>query len=295
MATYSMAQVETLTGISAHTIRIWERRYSFLNPGRTETNIRYYSDKELVKLLNIAVLVRNGYKISKIDVMSDAEIHELITDILSSVSQENEDEINVLTLSMLQMNESEFNKVFQRRTMRKGLQATITELIYPFLNHIGMLWGTNKVIPAQEHFITNLIRQKIIAAIDSLPSPATNAPGICMFLLDDEDHEIGLLLASYMARDLGWKVYYMGQNMPVDNIREMLEISKPNVLFSMFITPSPGKVNKLIESIKGQTDVPMLVSGTLENFSSVTMDEQLIHIKSPSDLIDCLQNYSTHN
>ena len=289
MTTYSMAQVTTLTGITAHTLRIWERRYSFLNPGRTETNIRYYNDKQLVKLLNIGVLVRNGYKISKIDAMSDSEIHELVTDILSNVSQGNEDEINILTLSMLEMNENEFNKVFQRRAMRKGLQATITDLIYPFLNHIGILWGTNKIIPAQEHFISNLIRQKIISAIDSLPSPANDAPSIAMFLLDGEDHEIGLLLAAYMARDLGWKVYYMGQNMPVENLSKLIKISKPKVLLSMFIIPDSNRTKKLIALIKDQTDMPLLISGNKDNFSELKMDSKLIHIKSPSDLINYLR------
>ena len=295
MSTYSMAQVETLTGISAHKLRIWERRYSFLKPGRTDTNIRYYTDKEFVLLLNIGILMRNGYKISKIDVMSDTERHEIITDILSNISQENEDEINILILSMIEMNEYEFNKVFRRRTMRNGLQATITDLIYPFLNHIGILWGTDKVIPAQEHFISNLIRQKIIAAIDSLPLPAPDAQSICMFLLDDEDHEIGLLLAAYMARDFGWKVYYMGQNMPVENISEVLEISKPKLLFSMFVTPSSGKVEKLIGSIKKQTNIPLLVSGNMENFTNLKWDDQLIYIKSPSELIDSLRNYNKTN
>jgi DNA-binding transcriptional MerR regulator len=288
MSTYLIEQVETLTGINAHTLRIWERRYNFLKPARTETNIRFYNDIELVKLLNVGVLVRNGQKISKIDRMSELEINDLITDILSNVSNENEDEINILTKSMLEMNEVEFNKVFQRRAMRKGLQATITDLIYPFLNQIGMLWGTNKVIPAQEHFITNLIRQKIIAAIDALPSPATDAPGICMFLLDGEDHEIGLLLAAYMASDLGWKVYYMGQNMPVTNIKEMVEISNPKVLLSMFVTPSSGRTDKFVRSIQDQTDIPLLVSGTKDNFINLKMDDKLIHVKSPVELIEQL-------
>ena len=288
MSTYLIEQVETLTGINAHTLRIWERRYNFLKPARTETNIRFYNDIELVKLLNVGVLVRNGHKISKIDRMSELEINDLITDILSNVSNENEDEINILTKSMLEMNEVEFNKVFQRRAMRKGLQATITDLIYPFLNQIGMLWGTNKVIPAQEHFITNLIRQKIIAAIDALPSPVTDAPGICMFLLDGEDHEIGLLLAAYMASDLGWKVYYMGQNMPVTNIKEMVEISNPKVLLSMFVTPSSGRTDKFVRSIQDQTDIPLLVSGTKDNFINLKMDDKLIHVKSPVELIEQL-------
>lgn len=294
MAVYSMAQVENLTGISAHTLRIWERRYSFLTPERTETNIRYYSDKELKKLINIGILIRNGHRISKIDVMPDAEIYELVIDILSNVSEENEDEINALTLCMLEMNEDEFNKIFQRRAMRKGLQATITDLIYPFLNHIGVLWGTNKLIPAQEHFMANLIRQKIIAAIDNLPLASNDAPAICLFLLDGEDHELGLLLAAYMARDLGWRVYYLGQNVPVANIGAVVEISKPKVMLSMFIVPSADRTAKFIEMIKNQTDIPLLVSGNRENFSNVEVNDKLLYIESPSELIDYLQNYTNN-
>jgi DNA-binding transcriptional MerR regulator len=294
MAVYSMAQVENLTGISAHTLRIWERRYSFLTPERTATNIRYYSDKELKKLLNIGILTRNGHRISKIDVMPDTQIYELVTDILSNVSEENEDEINALTLCMLEMNEVEFNKIFLRRAMRKGLQETITELIYPFLHHIGLLWGTNKLIPPQEHFIANLIRQKIISAIDTLPLPSNDAPAICMFLLDGEDHEIGLLLAAYLARDLGWRVYYLGQNVPVVNIGEVVEISKPVMMLAMFVVPAAKRTAKFIKLIRNQTDIPLLVSGNRENFSAMQMDDKLVYVKSPSELIDYLQNYTNN-
>ena len=292
MTKYSMAQVENLTGISAHTLRIWERRYSFLEPERTETNIRFYSDEELKKLLNIGILIRNGHRISKVDAMSNTQISELVTDILSNVSRENEDDINALTISMLEMNEDEFNMIFQRRVMRKGLQTTITGLIYPFLSHIGVLWGTDKLIPAQEHFISNLIRQKIIAAIDSLPSPGSNAPGIAMFLLDGEDHEIGLLLAAYIAKDLGWKVQYLGQNVPVINIAEVIEIAKPKLLLSMFVVPASKKTAKFINIIRSQTDLPFLISGNRENFSDLEFDNRLIYIKSPNELVDYLQQIS---
>jgi DNA-binding transcriptional MerR regulator len=290
MATYSMAQVETLTSISAHTLRIWERRYSFLTPERTETNIRYYSEEELKTLLNIGILIRNGHRISKVDQMSDQDIYDQVTNILSNTSQENEDEINALTVAMLEMDEEEFNKIFQRRLMRKGLQATITDLIYPFLGHIGVLWGTNKAIPAQEHFITNLIRQKIIAATDSLPMPSPNAPSIVMYLLDGEDHEIGLLLAAYIASDLGWRVYYLGQNVPVANIGDVVEIAKPQAMLSMFVVPSPDRTAKFIEIIKDKTDVPLLISGNRENFSDVDMeDDQVVYMKSPAELVTYLE------
>ena len=173
--------------------------------------------------------------------------------------------------------------------MRRGLQATITGLIYPFLNHIGVLWGTDKIIPAQEHFITNLIRQKIISAIETLPSPAADAPGICLFLLDGEDHEIGLLLAAYMARDLGWRVYYLGQNVPVDSIGEVVNIAKPKLLLSMFIVPSSEKTVKHIDKIRSQTDVPLLISGNRENFVDVELNNMVIHIKTPEELLGYLK------
>lgn len=284
-----MAQVENITGISAHTLRIWERRYAFLKPERTATNIRFYSDDELKKLLNIGILIRNGHRISKVDAMPDSQINDLVTAILSNVNEENEDEINALILCMLEMNEEEFNKIFQRRIMRNGLQKTIAGLIYPFLNHIGVLWGTDKVIPAQEHFISSLIRQKIIAAIESLPSPSADAPSICMFLLDGEDHEIGLLLAAYMAKDLGWKVYYLGQNVPVVSIGEVVKIAKPKLLLSMFIVPSSDRAIKLINSIRGQTEVPLLISGNRENFVDVELNNMVIHIKSPEELLGYLR------
>jgi MerR family transcriptional regulator, light-induced transcriptional regulator len=214
MSSYSVAQVETLTGIKAHTLRVWERRYNFLHPKRTSTNIRYYSDEQLRKLLNIGILVRHGYRISQLDQMSDDEINALITEILANPSEENGNEIKGLTLSMLSMNEEEFDKIFSRQLMHKGLLSTITDLIYPFLRHVGVLWSTKKAMPAQEHFISNLIRQKIISAIENLPLAPAAAPAILLFLLEGEDHEIGLLLATYIAKDLGWRVCYLGQNVP---------------------------------------------------------------------------------
>lgn len=137
---YSMAQVENLTGIKGHTLRIWERRYSFLKPERTTSNIRFYSEEQLRMLLNIETLSRNGYRISKIDKMTLPEIDDAVVEILNKFPDENKDEINALTLSMLDLDENAFNQVFNRRIIRKGLQLTVTELIYPFLNHIGVLW-----------------------------------------------------------------------------------------------------------------------------------------------------------
>ena len=171
MVTYSVAQVEALTGIKAHTLRIWERRYDFLDPMRTATNIRYYSDEQLKQLLNFGILVRNGYRVSKLNKMTDEEVYEEVTKVLADPASEASDEMKGLTLSMLEMNEEDFDNIFERQVIRKGFLRTITESIYPFLQYVGVLWTTNKAMVAQEHYISNLIRQKIIAAIERLSIP----------------------------------------------------------------------------------------------------------------------------
>ena len=225
MITYSVAQVEALSGIKAHTLRIWERRYSFLKPLRTPTNIRYYTDDQLKKLLNFGILVRNGYRVSKLEKMSNQEVFEAVTAILADPESEDRDEIKGLTLAMLEMNEEEFDNIFERQVIRKGFLKTITEMIYPFLQYVGVLWNTNKAMIAQEHFVSNLIRQKIITAIERLSIPPKSSPAVVFFLLEGEDHEIGLLLAHFIAKERGWQTYYLGPGVPVSNIINKISYS----------------------------------------------------------------------
>jgi len=283
-----MSQVEILTGIKAHTIRIWERRYNFLTPMRTETNIRYYSDAQLRKLLNISILINNGIRISHVDNISEKEMHELVEKILAE-PEDISDEISALVICMIDLNEKEFNSIYHRHINRKGLLLTVTELLYPFLAHVGVLWGVNKLIPAQEHFISNLIRQKIIAAIDMLPPPLENAPGIILFLLEGDDHEIGLLLASYIAHDLGFKTYYLGQNVPSENILEVVGMTGAQYMFSMFVAPRPKKTDIFLQHIMEESSIPLFVSGTAGNFIKQYTSDKIVYIKNPSELISYLE------
>lgn len=282
---YSMAQVETLTGIKAHTLRIWERRYSFLKPMRTKTNIRYYSDEQLCKLLNVSILVRNSYRISKIDKMTDEEINSLVGEILTTNNEDKTDEVNILILSMLELDEESFDKIFKRQLLTKGLFSAITELIYPFLRRVGILWRTKKLIPAQEHFISNLIRQKIIAAIEALPVPPTDAPSIILFLLEEEYHEIGLLLTSFIAKDLGWRVFYLGQNVPRENIAQVHEITDSDLMMTILIAPKSTKVNQSIKYILDTTSIPLLISGNPESIKIIEPNDRIVHVSSPKELI----------
>ena len=293
MDTYSMSQIEVLTGISAHKLRIWERRYGFPKPMRTGTNIRFYSDEQLKKLLNVGILNRNGYRISVITKMSLEEIHENVTNILSNITSEFQDEINALILNMLEYNEKEFQAVFQRCIIRRGFLSTITEVIYPFLNQIGILWGTNKIIASQEHFISNLIRQKLISAIDALPLPMENAPSIALFLLDNEDHEIGLLLSSFIAKNLGWHVFYLGQRVPSDNIQSFVKKMDPDALLSLFITPRNTKeISRIQAMFKEISKNPILVSGSAFVKDIAAGCTNCVHVKNPPELIEYLKTNS---
>lgn len=283
MITYSVAQVEALTGIKAHTLRIWERRYDFLDPQRTPTNIRYYSDEQLKKLLNFGILVRNGYRVSKLSKMTPEQVYEEVTKVLANPNSESSDDMKGLTLSMLEMNEEDFDNIFERQVIKKGFLRTITESIYPFLQYVGVLWTTNKAMIAQEHYMSNLIRQKIIAAIERLSIPSKGAPSVVLFLLEGEEHEIGLLLASFIAKEMGWNVYYLGHGVPVANIKKVIEITEPNLLLTMFVTPKINKVNGFIESIIEGHDVPFIVSGSTENLEAVLDGEQLVKVTSPND------------
>jgi len=286
-----MTQIEALTGISAHKLRMWERRYDFLIPLRTKTNIRYYTGEHLKKLLNIGILTRNGFRISKIGKMSDDEIHVHVLEILSKITNGIKDEINALILSMMDFNEIEFNTIFQRNVIRKGFMATITDLIYPFLNHIGILWGANKLIPAQEHFISNLIRQKIISAIEVLPLPSKDAPGIVLFLLEGEDHEIGLLIASFIAKKLGWKVYYLGQKVPSKNITNVLELTKPHLMMTFLINPRREVVKDLMEVLDSQKNVKALISGNMDLLKTIKTTRNIHLLENPNEYIQFLQKH----
>ena len=167
MAYYSIKDLEKLSGIKAHTLRIWEKRYNLVEPKRTETNIRYYDDEDLKKVLNVALLNRNGLKISHIAGLKTEEINSKISD-LSKGNQDSESVIDNLVISMIELDEKKFEKILSRTIMQAGFEETILYTIYPFFQKIGLLWQTGAINPAQEHFISNLVRQKLIVAIDGI-------------------------------------------------------------------------------------------------------------------------------
>ncbi len=249
MGSYSIKELETLSGIKAHTIRIWEKRHRLVIPKRTVTNIRYYSDEDLKKIINISLLNNHGLKISKIAEMSDKEIQSEIVQ-LTETKSEADLFIDQLIICMIDMEEEQFEKMLSHLIMKFGFEKTIVNIVYPFLEKIGVLWQTGNISPAQEHFISNLIRQKIIVAIDSLPFPPKDATRVILFLPENELHEIGLLFYHFVIKSQGYKTYYLGQHLPYQDLKMACEIHKPKFLItSLTVSAKPARTAQYIQSV----------------------------------------------
>lgn len=212
MSVYSIRDLEKLSGIKAHTIRIWEKRYNLIEPRRTGTNIRYYNNDDLKKILNVATLNRHGIKISRIARLNDLEMKEEIMRI-SDLTSSHAHTIDAMIIAMIDFDEPKFLTLIEKNTSRLGFRDTVVNLLYPFLIKVGILWQAGDINPSQEHFASNLIREKIIAATDALPS-IFNPDGkkFLLFLPEDEWHEIGLLFAHYLLKVAGHEVVYLGQS-----------------------------------------------------------------------------------
>ncbi len=240
MGKYSIKELERLSGIKAHTIRIWEKRYHLIEPRRTATNIRYYSDEELKKIINVSLLNNHGVKISHI---ADLDHEELVKKVLEFTEKKSEADIyiNQMIVCMIDLDEEQFERQLSKLAEKFGMERTITEIIYPFLDRIGILWQTNNITPAQEHFISNIIRQKLIVAIDELPHPARPAKKAILFLPEQELHEIGLLFCHYLLKKEGVRVIYLGQMVPYADVRSIGMSHQPDLFVTSIITEQPPR------------------------------------------------------
>lgn len=236
MSTYSIKDLERLTNVKAHTLRIWEKRYGIVDPNRSDSNIRSYTDEDLKKLLNVSILNRHGIKISKIANMTVQELNQKIMEVIRPES-DYLSQIESLVVSMIEMNEERFEKILNQSIIKIGFEESLYHIIYPFFEKIGILWQTGSINPAQEHFISNLIRMKLFVAIDSLPNIFNpQAKKIVLFLPEWELHEIGLLTYYYLAKKHGFKVYYLGQNVPLYDLFAVSSTIEPDIIATYFVS-----------------------------------------------------------
>lgn len=230
MNAFTIKDLENLSGIKAHTIRIWEQRYHFLKPKRTTTNIRYYSNDELKTILNIALLNKYGFKISHIDRMQPDEIREKILS-LGDVKARQERVLNELVQEMAELEIEKFERVIANYITAEGMERTIIQIIFPFLERIGILWQTGHINPAQEHLVTNIIRNQLIVAIESAAPAIKTDTCFLLYLPEGEHHELGLLFMNYLLKSRGAQTIYLGANVPLKDAEYVVELKKPGMAF----------------------------------------------------------------
>jgi DNA-binding transcriptional MerR regulator len=280
MGKYSIKELEQLSGIKAHTIRIWEKRHQLVEPKRTPTNIRYYSDEDLKKIINVSLLNTHGIKISKIVDLSLEEINQKVAELIESQNSI-ELYIDQLVIAMVDMEEEQFERILGSLILKFGFERTILEIVYPFLQKIGILWLTNNISPAQEHFISNLIRQKIIVAIDSIPQAPKTAKRALLYLPENELHELGLLFYHYICKKEGFRTYYLGQSVPYNDLKSVFEAHQPTIIISAFSTvPQANSVDAYLDRLATDfNQVSIFVSGyVLKKLKSETKPN--VHIFS---------------
>lgn len=282
MATYSIKDIEHLSGIKAHTLRIWEKRYNIIEPKRTLTNIRFYDDEDLKKILNISVLNRYGYKISNIANLPEEQLSFEILNLTNrygdlSVQAEN------LIAAMVDFDKVYFDNIFNKSIIARGLEETMVKVIYPFFEKIGILWQTGNINPAQEHFISNLIRQKLIVSIDNLPEYQNHdMKNFILFLPDGEWHELGLLFYSYFIKKSGHRVTYLGSSVPLKSVIDMKNHIQVDYLVTYIkVSQSNNDYEKYLTDLaKGFGGESIFLLGTIPQDPSFKLPEQCIRPNS---------------
>lgn len=251
---FSIKDLENLTGIKAHTIRIWEKRYELLEPERTDTNIRFYNLSHLQKLLNISFLNNNGLKISKIASLKTSEIHDQVRELASKGHVKNH-AINTLKLAMLDFDQDLFYETYNGLIKNKSFRDICYEVFIPFLSEIGMLWQTDTITPAHEHFISSLIKQKILVNTGLIQSKnkIEHKNAFVLFLPDNEIHEIGLLFVNYELVAKGQRSIFLGPSVPITSLTDVLAYYEQVTFISYFtVRPSKAELSNYLSDFNSQ-------------------------------------------
>ena len=287
---FTIKDLENLTGIKAHTLRIWEQRYSFLTPSRSQTNIRFYSNEELIILLNISLLNKYGHKISKIDKMSTEEIKDKILN-LDPVNGTLDALNNELLKSMIEIDTRKFEELLQGYINSHGVKNAVINIIYPFLDRIGILWLTENINPAQEHLVSNIIRQKILVGIDTLPWPPPNSKKACLFLPEGEFHELTLLFISYLLRSHGIEVVYIGSNTPLKDVLEISKVTRPDFLYTHITTAGKNfNFDKFIANLVNKfSDTKIYISGNLSRIYENKIPDSIYFKRSLQEVLSFIE------
>lgn len=288
---FSIRDMENLSGIKAHTIRIWEKRYNLFSPERTSTNIRSYSLGSLQKLLNITLLYNQGYKISKIAGMGEEEIPVLVNEI-AITHNENNHAVNSFKLAMVNFDQTLFSKTYESLLSEKSFGEVFYEVFLPLLNELGLLWQTDTISPSHEHFITNLIKQKIIGNTEKLrPQETKNKDKVfALFLPENEIHELGLLYINYELVKKGYKSIYLGQTIPTESLSDLLKyFDSIHFVSYMTVAPTKEKIKKYIQEFatilnRSKNSKLWLLGRQIQHVSPVNLPKSILTFDSIEQL-----------
>lgn len=293
MNQFSISQLSQLSGIKAHTIRIWEQRYNVLSPHRSEGNTRYYDNSQLRRLLNIVSLMEEGHRISELSTLSDQELsrHVQEFDALKHPKDGEEYYISQLISAGMNYDEWHFEKIFTHCLLRRGMKDTYLKTLYPMMMRMGMMWSYGSLSPAYEHFNSNLLRQKFLTAIDSLPPAPREAEGWLLFLPENEFHELGLLFAQYMIKSSGHRVVYLGANFPLESMASAVEQIQPENLLLFFVhNDVPDTAQRYLDDLASQHPVNNIyVSGNPDLLSRLQIKPPLQWLRQVENLEHILQ------
>ena len=289
MATYSIRDLQKISGIKAHTIRIWEQRYKIIEPKRTPSNIRYYTDDDLKFLMNIAFLNRKGIKISKIAKMSYTDIVSEVENLSSEVNEDHEI-LQPLAIAMIDLDEDRVNYILNASFEELGVRDCILHVLNPFLKKVSTLWLTGSISVVHEQFINNLIKKKIIQYTEELMPPIV-APKVLIYLPTLEQHDILAFFAAYLFKDMGFNVLFIGHNIGIKDLRMAMRMQQVDYVFTVISEQhkffvAEDYLEELVESIQ---NVVFLVMGHQLKDESKESDS-LVLLNNFQGLIDTMNN-----
>lgn len=290
MDQFSISQLAQFSGIKAHTIRMWEQRYHALKPNRSVGNTRSYDNSQLRRLLNIVSLMEGDYKVSELCNMSDKKLYKLIVELENNnrvyANELDEPLISQLIAAGMSFDEAYFDKTFSHCILKYGMKHTYSKIIYPMLVRIGFMWTTDALPPAQEHYISNLIRQKLSTAIDSLAPAKLATDSWLLFLPENEFHEIGLLFAHYLVRLSGKKVIYLGSNVPLQSVSIAVKSASPANLLLFFVSADlPENIQEYLDKLSLHFSTKnIFVAAEKKVTDSLKAGKRILFLNSVEDL-----------
>ncbi|WP_299367749.1 MerR family transcriptional regulator [Winogradskyella sp.] len=294
---FSIKDLENLTGIKAHTIRIWEKRYNLLQPKRTDTNIRYYDLASFQKLLNVSYLNNNGYKISKIATIEEHKIPILVREIAAQSNIEDH-AINAFKLAMLNFDQVLFYNTYESLLQEKEFYEIFYDIFIPLLTEIGLLWQTDTITPAHEHFLTSLIRQKILINIEKVQSRQVNnsKKTFVLYLPENEIHELGLMFINHQLVSRGYQSIFLGFSVPLESLTDLKDYYDEIIYISYFtVKPEKGEIKKYMENfntllLNGSNTKLWILGQMLNALDLDNLPKGVSAFKSIQALIDKVDN-----